>query len=290
MYQPPEQPPQHSIWDHQWNNDETIQSSVAPPPPYYPPPYYQPQPYQRPPQKPSMNRPLPLIIVLSIVFLLGFSVYVASAMGLYDTHQPITYDNTTTPDVPTATSIATVTNQPTTAPTQAPTQPLSSGPAPTSAPHKTGVNGNPWGYDFNAGQLIYSPPADFCAYFACIANFGNSAGYVIECQDGQYATSGGLRGSCSRHGGDMRPLYSHPAQGASPCITHQFALDDTPTPDVTPSPDPKPSPKPSPEVSPTAEPSPTPQATPTIPVTRTPEPTATPQPTQGIVVTPTPAC
>jgi hypothetical protein len=29
---------------------------------------------------------------------------------------------------------------------------------PTPVPRKTGVYGNPWGYDFSPGRLIYSPP------------------------------------------------------------------------------------------------------------------------------------
>jgi len=95
-------------------------------------------------------------------------------------------------------------------PTPVPTQP----PAPTQPPQPpapiTGVNGNPWGYDFNAGNLIYSPPGNFCAYFACIASFwSHTNGYVDQCVDGTYSHSGGVRGACSRHGGEARPLYSH---------------------------------------------------------------------------------
>ena len=82
-------------------------------------------------------------------------------------------------------------------------------PAPTPTPHPVGVNGNPWGYDFSPGNLIYSPPSNFCSYFACIASFWNGSGYVEECQDGMYSKSGGRSGSCSHHGGDLRPLYSH---------------------------------------------------------------------------------
>jgi hypothetical protein len=91
-------------------------------------------------------------------------------------------------------------------PTPIPTQP----PAPTPTTATTGVNGNPWGYDFSPGNLIYSPPTDFCTYFNCIASFWQSTnGYVDECQDGTYSHSGGRSGACSHHGGEMRPLYSH---------------------------------------------------------------------------------
>ncbi len=86
-----------------------------------------------------------------------------------------------------------------------PTQP----PAPPPTQPPTGVNGNPWGYNFVPSNLIYSPPASFCSYFSCINNFPNGRGYVEECQDGMYSKSGGIRGSCSYYGGDLQPLYSH---------------------------------------------------------------------------------
>jgi hypothetical protein len=31
----------------------------------------------------------------------------------------------------------------------------------------------------------------------------------VECSDGMYSQSGGESGSCSHHGGNLRPLYSH---------------------------------------------------------------------------------
>jgi len=111
---------------------------------------------------------------------------------------------------PTQAPIPTQAPVPTPVPTQpppAPTQP----PQPTQPPAPiTGVNGNPWGYDFNAGSLIYSPPGNFCAYFACIASFwSHTNGYVDQCVDGTYSHSGGVQGACSHHGGEARPLYSH---------------------------------------------------------------------------------
>jgi hypothetical protein len=63
--------------------------------------------------------------------------------------------------------------------------------------------------DFSPGNYITSPQSNFCAYFTCIASFWNGQGYVMECQDGDYSKSGGIQGSCSHHGGDSRPLYSH---------------------------------------------------------------------------------
>ncbi|HST88105.1 MAG TPA: hypothetical protein VLJ14_06980 [Ktedonobacterales bacterium] len=79
----------------------------------------------------------------------------------------------------------------------------------------TGVNGNPWGYDFNQGNVIYSPPAAFCDHFTCIgsppshSSFWSGSGYVVECNDTHYSKSGGVQGACSQHQGVMRILYSH---------------------------------------------------------------------------------
>jgi hypothetical protein len=124
---------------------------------------------------------------------------------------------TATTVLPTDTPTATDTPQPTATPTVRPTpkpQPTQPPrPTPTPAPHCSGVNGNPWCYDFNPGKLIYVPPSGFCGYFNCIASFYGSDdpgdGYIIECQDSTYSQSGGERGACSSHGGELRPLYSH---------------------------------------------------------------------------------
>lgn len=71
-----------------------------------------------------------------------------------------------------------------------------------------GINGNPWGYNFEGGQVIYDPPSNFCSYFTCISSFWNGSGYVIECADGKFSKSGGRSGACSQHGGYSRTLYS----------------------------------------------------------------------------------
>jgi len=101
------------------------------------------------------------------------------------------------------------------APPPAPTPSPSPTPAPPPPPpppppaNTCGAPSNPWGYNFCAGSLIYSPPSNFCSYFNCIASFWKStAGYVDECQDGTYSHSGGRSGACSYHGGELRPLYS----------------------------------------------------------------------------------
>lgn len=73
------------------------------------------------------------------------------------------------------------------------------------------LNCNPWGYDFAgfAGNLIYTPPAGFCDYFACIPSFWSGGGYVVECKDSLYSRSGGNQGACSSDGGVLLPLFSH---------------------------------------------------------------------------------
>ncbi len=125
------------------------------------------------------------------------------------TSMPTTKPTATPTIAPTDTPIPTDTPQPvataipTSAPTQVPTV------APTQPPAPTGVNGNPWGYNFVPGNAIYSPPATFCNYFACINNFWNGRGYVEECVDGDYSLSGGIRGVCSYHGGAAQELFSH---------------------------------------------------------------------------------
>ncbi len=115
---------------------------------------------------------------------------------------------------PTPTASPTTVTTPTSAPTAAPTA-TAAPPPPTSAPvaaappprNLCGAPSNPWGYNFCGGATISSPPADFCSYFACIKNFPYGRGYVEECSDGMYSKSGGISGSCSYHGGNLRPLY-----------------------------------------------------------------------------------
>ena len=102
---------------------------------------------------------------------------------------------------PTATPLPTATPKPAT-PTPQPTRP------PTATP-PTGVNGNPWGFDFNPGDKIYNPPSGFCGYFGCISSFWSGSGYVVQCHNAQFSKSGGKTGVCSKQGGYWRTLYSH---------------------------------------------------------------------------------
>jgi hypothetical protein len=63
------------------------------------------------------------------------------------------------------------------------------------------------GLSWTCCRVMYAPPIDFCSYFGCIGNFGNSAGYVMQCRDGLFSTAGGRSGSCSGHGGNARAIY-----------------------------------------------------------------------------------
>ena len=137
--------------------------------------------------------------------------------------QPVANKQNTVPPGPTRppqvtpAQIALATPSPTLTPTPTPTAlappPLTTTPAPPSAPppppskNLCGAPSNPWGYNFCGGATIFSPPNTFCQYFSCIDNFWNGRGYVIQCSDGMYSKSGGIRGSCSYHGGNLRPLY-----------------------------------------------------------------------------------
>jgi hypothetical protein len=113
----------------------------------------------------------------------------------------------------TATATATPVPTATGTPQPHPTATLKPSPPPTETPwSECGAPPNPWGYHFCAGgALIYSPPPEFCSYFSCIGNFWNGRGYVIQCRDEMYSKSGGIQGSCSHHGGNLRPLYAFDA-------------------------------------------------------------------------------
>ena len=99
----------------------------------------------------------------------------------------------------------------------APAAPAAPSPVPAAAPPSTpapaassscGAPANPWGYNYCGGNRIYSPPSNLCSYFSCIPSFWNQTnGYVVQCRDGLLSHSGGVRGSCSSHQGESRPLY-----------------------------------------------------------------------------------
>jgi hypothetical protein len=61
------------------------------------------------------------------------------------------------------------------------------------------------------GSSLTSPPAvvgDFCLSRACIDNFYNGVGYIVQCADGMWSHSGGRPGACSWHGGETNNVYS----------------------------------------------------------------------------------
>ncbi len=60
-----------------------------------------------------------------------------------------------------------------------------------------------------APSYFASPPSvasgDFCSTHACIDNFDEGNGYVVQCADGTWTQSGGIQGACSHHGGLADP-------------------------------------------------------------------------------------
>ncbi len=115
---------------------------------------------------------------------------------------------------PTPTPISQPTQPPAPQPTQPPAPQPTQAPAsqPTQPPAATGFNGNPWGYDFNPGTLLTAPDPEFCdgKYFQCVTTFWKDTnGYVVQCNNGLFSHSGGVRGACSRDGGPGKPLYFH---------------------------------------------------------------------------------
>lgn len=91
--------------------------------------------------------------------------------------------------------------------TAIPTLTATSLPTATPVPDLCGAPANPYGYNFcPGGSVISNPQSDICDYVACIGNFWNGNGYVIQCKDGTFGKSGGISGSCSGHGGNLRAL------------------------------------------------------------------------------------
>ncbi len=184
---------------------------------------------QPPPRKPGFwswfdsRTPVVKIILLcgAFVAVFLFLLSVSAALGIGDSSTPSSLTPFATSGQAAVMSSPVVTTGP--SPTPIPTQKPKPALAPTHAPQPTqppatptpcpGINCNPWGYNFNPGNLIYYPPATFCNYFACITSFVEpddpGDGYVVECSDSMFSQSGGERGACSYHGGVLRPLYSH---------------------------------------------------------------------------------
>ncbi len=229
---PPWQPQEPPYGQQQWDQHVSpYQPSFYTQPTQQAPGQFQPPPYKNfPPLKRqssiwqwymSRTRKVKLAIGCgTILAVLLFSACLGAAVASVNLATPSTPTPTipspqaAIPISPTATSILTPTPSPTptSTPTPKPAIVPTQAPKPTQPPTPTpcpGVNCNPWGYNFIPGNYIYSPPAAFCTYFSCINNFFNGRGYVVECHDGEYSKSGGVKGACSFHGGVWRPLYSY---------------------------------------------------------------------------------
>lgn len=175
------------------------------------------------------GRPALAIAVGFFVFIFALAVNAAPAPGTTATtttsaptqqvvHTAPTQTPTPIPS-PTPTTMPSPTPSPTPTPTPTPTpvpappvqQPAQQQPAQQAPAPATGVNNNPWGYDFNPGSYIYNPNSGFCSYFSCVTTFWKSTnGYVVECGNNEYSHSGGVSGACSRDGGVQAILYQHP--------------------------------------------------------------------------------
>jgi hypothetical protein len=86
-------------------------------------------------------------------------------------------------------------------------------PTPKPKPDTCGAPANPWGLNFcghGHTMTVSELPSGVCSYFACIDNFFNGHGYMIECSDGTYSMSGGISGRCSYHGGDGHETVYRP--------------------------------------------------------------------------------
>lgn len=97
------------------------------------------------------------------------------------------------------------------APTHSPKPTHSAKPTPKPSPGLCGAPANPWGFNLcgRGGKITASQlPSGVCNYFDCIGNFYNGRGDMVECNDGTYSMSGGIRGACSDHKGEGPFVYS----------------------------------------------------------------------------------
>ena len=284
---------QYAYEDQDWK-DATISPAVTAPPP---PPYASlPEPYM-PVNRPkatgfstlSTNAKIATLcftcLLIAFVFLL-FIVY-GPSKGSITAHNASISMSAPSATQTTVSSIV-PTTAPSSVPTVAPTQPATV-PTNTTGVQQNqtsqtacqAVNNNPWCYNFSPGSLIYSPNAAFCNYFSCVSTFWvDTNGYVAECANGRFTHSDGVSGACSRDGGVLRTLYSHPASTPTPVPIQQPTPIPTqqPTPIPTPVPTQQPTPIPTPVPTPIPTPIPTPMPTP-IPTT-VPTPLPTPTSTQ----------
>jgi hypothetical protein len=82
-------------------------------------------------------------------------------------------------------------------------------PTATPAPRYPAIGGNPWDYTLtDTGNILWNPNPAICNYLNCIPSFwDHTNGYVDECSDSTFSHSGGVRGDCSYHGGEVQPVY-----------------------------------------------------------------------------------
>jgi hypothetical protein len=80
--------------------------------------------------------------------------------------------------------------------------PPSTSPSPTQGQTQAQSTSGPAQAVEGPGSYDHSTDAGFCSSHACIANFPNGQGYIVQCADGEWSHSGGLSGACSDHGGE----------------------------------------------------------------------------------------
>jgi len=212
MHQPPPGQPWPPQYPPRFYNDQTQAQ------PYY---SWQPPPSPRPPKKPWYRTQLGCgaIVALLLVCICASAAAGQAARNqqvgqVGDQMSPTATQAFVVLSSPTAIQpTPTPTHKPKPTPTPKPTVKPAPKPTPKPTPSCNAVNNNPWCYTFDPGNLITNPPSNFCDYFNCIASFWGAddpdGGYVVECSDGAFSQSGGESGSCSHHGGNWRPLYSH---------------------------------------------------------------------------------
>ncbi len=177
-----------------------------------------------------------LLLLVPFALFSGIFANTPTDQTVQNTQSTTNLNQSTT--IPTA--IATDTPTPIATDTPTPT-PMTSDVTTTQSAIDQPVTTNPWGYDFKPGSFITAPPSTFCTYFSCINGFWNGQGYAEECQDGMYTLGGGVSGDCDAHGGDLRPLYYHPALNAPlvPTVAPTAIPQTTPTAEAKATPTPK---------------------------------------------------
>jgi hypothetical protein len=185
-------------------NDDT-------PPGYHTPTWPTPE-----PPKPGFIRPRNIaigcgaLVLVCVLCLLATSIPKGAVSSTSVTFQLPTLAPTETNIVIPTVAATAATAQVTATSAATATMPAQPTHTPKPACNTDGAPPNPWCYTFvNTGKLIYSPPSNFCDYFNCNSSFSwsNPLGYVDECNDGTYSSSGGRSGDCSKNGGVQRKLY-----------------------------------------------------------------------------------